>query len=132
MEGLTGDPAYRYAEAVLSGRETAAPSIVAAARRFLDDLERWERKAYWARYDVARGAGPAEFCSDYLSVKSATSKVRGRMPFHLLPWQQFVVRQVYGWIVDDRHVPDPLRRESGTRRSGICTCWRGRVAGRRR
>ena len=84
-----------YAEAVLAAEVVANRLVRLACERHLRDLE--EGHARGLRFDPARAGRAIRFFS-FLSL--AEGEFAGR-PFHLRPWQAFIVGSVFGWYVAD-------------------------------
>ena len=87
------DPVTAYAASVVSGETLAGPPVRAACQRHLRDLDRTD-----LRFDVAAAQRVIDFFSEVLRLPKGN---HAGEPFHLLPWQQFLVGSLYGWIGED-------------------------------
>lgn len=86
------DPATAYALDVAEGRTPAGPLVRDACKRHLRDLEDGhERGLVWDTEAVHRAIG---FFRDVLVLNGGEHEGD---PFHLLPWQAFVVGNLFGW-----------------------------------
>ena len=85
-------PKYvQYAEDVLNGEIPASKYVKLACQRFADDLE--DGCDY--TFDPGLADKYITFFTKYL--KHSKGKFAGR-PFLLLPWQEFVVANIFGWV----------------------------------
>ena len=89
-------PAYRYAEDVLGDKIVACQSIKQAAQRFLGDLKTAEKPGSRWRFDLDLGLRPVRFTEQFLAPATGNYD---RM--QLMPWQQFVDVQAFGWVSAD-------------------------------
>lgn len=90
------DPVRWYAEAVLSGFVVAGPLVRAAGRRHLDDLKNGHKRGLvWKPEEALRAI---EFFSDVLRLSEGEHNGK---PFHLGPWQKFIVGSLFGWYGED-------------------------------
>ena len=101
QEGPSIDPAVRYADDVVNGRLPAGEHVANACRRFFRDLDAQDEKP-WS-YSLATADRAVRFFEEVLTLSDGS--LEGR-PFTLLPWQQFLVRNIYGWLNDK----DNMRR----------------------
>jgi phage terminase large subunit-like protein len=106
------DPTTAYARAVVEGSIIAGPHVRHTCQRHLDDL----RRGAWL-WDVEAAAHALGFFPDVLRL--AGGKHQGE-PFHLLPWQAFIVGSLHGW-------KDP---EDGTRRFRVAYVESGKGSGK--
>ena len=92
---------HKYIEDVLDGTITAGKLAIAACKRHLADLERERTDAFPYYFDEDEADDMCQFFPMALR-HSKGSKFAGH-PFHLEPWQLFIVWSVYGWkrIADD-------------------------------
>ncbi len=94
------DGAERYARSVVEGKQLAGELIIAACERHLNDLE--TAGARGLRYCPETAGKAARFFPEILRLRL---RVPGGtfqdVPFELLPWQDFVIRSVYGWLRAD-------------------------------
>ena len=95
------DPAIKYAEDILAGVIPAGQYVVGACRRFLTDLETQDQHQWFYSLEAADKA--VAFFGGVLTLSGG--EMEGA-PFVLSDWQEFVVRNIYGW----------LRRKDDTRR----------------
>lgn len=86
------DQATDYARGVVEGKYEAGPLVRGAARRHLEDLEKGNARGLWFDAEAAQWA--IEFFSEVLTVEKDNQTV----PFHLEPWQAFVVGSLFGWM----------------------------------
>lgn len=87
-----------YATGVVDGRIVAGKPVRNACHRFLTDLDRdWE---FYFSWDCAE-----DVVQFFTMLQHTTGQYDGQ-PFHLYPWQQFVVANLFGW----RQKSDDLRR----------------------
>mgnify|MGYP000585444620 CR=1 FL=1 len=88
---LPGDPATRYAKAVVSGKTIAGPHVRAACARHIKDLEDGaERGLIWDQEAVAHALA---FFAEVLCLNGG--EYEGR-PFEPLAWQRFVIGSIFG------------------------------------
>jgi phage terminase large subunit-like protein len=109
------DRATDYARAVLSGEIPAGPHVRDACRRHLRDLETGPRRGL--RWDAEAGHRAINFFEQVLMFPDGE---RAGLPFHLEPWQCFVVGSLFGW----------LREEDGLRRFRTCYLETGKGSGK--
>lgn len=86
------DAAWKYAQDITKDRIPAGPHIKAACKRYLNDLKTADKRGFYFDYQAADKA-VAYF--EYL-LKLAGGQYENQ-PFKLFPWQQFAVRNLYGW-----------------------------------
>jgi phage terminase large subunit-like protein len=89
---MAANPVTQYAQAVTAGLIVAGPSVRAACRRHLTDLETGHERGW--RFDLAKAERAINFFPDVLTVE-VDGKVRR---FDLLLWQKFVVGSIFGWV----------------------------------
>lgn len=86
------DPATAYAEAVAAGDAIAGPYVRAACDRHLRDLETGEdRGLVWDPEDADR------VTSFFPTVLRLAGGEHEGKPFHLEPWEAFIVGSLFGW-----------------------------------
>ena len=95
-ESQPTDPVTAYALAVSSGEIIAGPHVRDACRRHLDDLERGAERGL--RFDVERADWAMSFFPAVLCLNGGEYE---GVPFVLLPWQQFIVGSLFGWLGPD-------------------------------
>ncbi len=84
---------YKYADDVISGRIIACEKVMQACQRFMDDLGRISDSAFPWTFDIEKAYRPIEFIERFLKpTKGDFDKME------LLPWQQFVEANLYGWV----------------------------------
>lgn len=89
------NPVTAYAQAVGAGLIIAGPSVRAACKRHMLDLETGHLRGL--RFDIAKMRKALDFFPTILSVE-----VNGKIDrFHLQPWQEFVVGSTFGWVHAD-------------------------------
>ena len=89
-------PAHKYARQVVSGKIVAGKYARLACQRYLDDLDNATRNGWEFR------EGTAVAYIDFF--KKALVHTVGRydgQPFEPLPWQQFILWNLYGWYNKD-------------------------------
>ena len=86
--------ACQYALDVTSGKIVSGIKRIQSCQRFLDELvESYENPDYPWEFDIEKGYRPIDFIERFLiPTKGAYSKTE------MLPWQQFVEANMYGWI----------------------------------
>lgn len=94
------DRATAYAVAVSRGKIIAGPHVRAACRRHLDDLQSGVTRGL--RWDVEACNRAIEFFETVLTVEKELPDDYGEMvsqavPFHLEPWQCFIIGSLFGW-----------------------------------
>lgn len=89
---MAANPVTQYAQAVTAGLIIAGPSVRAACRRHLTDLETGHERGW--RFDLGKAQRAIDFFPDVLTVE-VDGKVRR---FDLLLWQKFVVGSIFGWV----------------------------------
>lgn len=94
------DRATDYAVAVREGKIVAGPHVRDACNRHLHDLDHGVKRGL--RYDKAEAADAIAFFEEILCLNGG--QFEGN-PFLLLPWQAFIIGNLFGW-----------KRKDGTRR----------------
>lgn len=89
---MAANPVTQYAQAVTAGLIVAGPSVRAACRRHLDDLEHAHERGW--RFDLAKAQRAIDFFPDVLTVEIDGSVRR----FNLLLFQKFIVGSIFGWV----------------------------------
>lgn len=84
---------YQYADAALSGKIVVGHKVRQACKRFMDDLERTGKDGYKWEFDIERAQRPIDFIERFCKPSKGDYD---RM--ELLPWQQFVEGNLYGWV----------------------------------
>lgn len=84
---------YQYADAALSGEIVVGHKVRQACKRFMDDLERIGQAGYQWEFDIERAYRPIDFIERFCKPSKGDYD---RM--ELLPWQQFVEGNLYGWV----------------------------------
>jgi len=90
------DRATAFAQAVADGELIAGPQVRDACTRHLRDLEEGEARGLYWDLDAANHA--IGFFEEVLRLNGG--RFEGE-PFHLLPWQAFIVGCLYGWKAED-------------------------------
>lgn len=93
-------PAHRYAMEVAGGEVVAGEYVVKACERYLLDLDTAEEKGLEFRPKVADA-----YIQFFQKAVKHTMGIHAGKPFDPLPWQQFLLWNLYGW-----------HTEAGTRR----------------
>ena len=107
------DPVWIWPRAVLRGEVIACEKAKHEVNRFVSDWETMERGEglYW--FDAAAAD---DFCNFTRAVCKVHDTATDEMlPFVLMDWQLFRLRQIYGWKLKPG-VADPLDRLPNTRR----------------
>jgi phage terminase large subunit-like protein len=92
---MAANAVTQYAQAVTAGLIVAGPSVRAACRRHLQDLETGHERGW--RFDLAKAERAINFFPDVLTVE-----IDGKVQrFDLLLWQKFVVGSIFGWVSID-------------------------------
>lgn len=86
------EPATHYACQVVEGSVPAGPHVRAACARHLRDLQEGSRRGL--AWDIEAANRAIGFYSDVLVLNGGEHEGK---PFHLLPWQAFVIGSVFGW-----------------------------------
>jgi phage terminase large subunit-like protein len=85
-------PAEKYAHDVINGRIPACKYVKQSAERYFRDLKTLTKKGYY--FDKKKAAAVISWVSQYCRhYKGALAK----QPLELLPWQQFIYWQLFGW-----------------------------------
>lgn len=104
MKRASLHPAEKYAYDVLDGRIPACVYVKQAAQRYFDDLKNLPKKGYY--FDRKKAAAVIDwvpaYCHHYRGDLAKT-------PLYLLPWQQFIYWQLFGW-----------KKKDGNRRFNYC------------
>ena len=85
-------PAHQYAKKVASGKIKAGKYARLACTRYLDDLENQEANGWEFREKTARA-----FIQFFSKALVHTVGQYAGQPFEPLPWQQFILWNLYGW-----------------------------------
>ena len=90
------DSATKFALDVAAGKIVAGPHVRDACVRHLKDLEHGpSRGLFW---DVAEVDHAIAFFHEVLCLNGGDYE---GVPFHLLPWQMFIVGSLFGWKTED-------------------------------
>lgn len=111
----TSDPARAYAEGVVRGKIVAGPDVRAACARHLSDLRDAPKRGFV--YDRRLADHYANFFPKILRLNGGVFEGD---PFVLLPWQEFIVRSLFGW----------RRSDDGTRRFRMAYIETGKGSGK--
>ncbi len=90
------DAVTAYAQSVVNGDTLAGPQVRGACRRHLKDLQ--TGKARGLRFDLVQVNRALGFFRDVLRLNGGEHEGK---PFHLEPWQAFIVGSLFGWIGAD-------------------------------
>jgi len=112
---ISDDPVLGYALAVVEGEILAGPDIRAACQRHLDDLE--QGPARGLAWDLDAALHAIEFFPTILRLNGGEFE---NIPFHLLPWQKFIVGSLFGW----------KRADTGYRRYRVAYIEAGKGSGK--
>lgn len=106
---MAKDLATEYAEDVAEGRIVANRHVINACRRHLDDIERRHGKdLLWM---PERANDIRTFFKDHCTITDP--KLECKSPLELMPWQEFVIGSLFGWIIKEDKI---TKRKPGTRR----------------
>lgn len=94
---------HKYVEDVLDGTIVAGKLAIAACKRYLSDLEKERSEGFPYYFDESEAEDMCQFFP--MLPHSKGSKFAGH-PFHLEPWQLFIVWNIYGW----KRISDDTRR----------------------
>ena len=89
------DPAVKYSEDILAGAIPAGQYITAACKRFLGDLEVQDDRPW--HYSVETADKAVAFFEGVLTLSGGDME---GAPFVLFDWQEFAMRNIYGWLRD--------------------------------
>lgn len=97
---ISADPVTAYAQDVVEGRIIAGPHVRASCTRHLKDLDRADDLGLEWDLDAAKRV--IGFYPDVLTVEVEDQDDDGTVssravPFHLQPWQAFIVGSIFGW-----------------------------------
>ena len=90
------DPVTEYAQSVVDGTRTAGPHVRGQCARHLKDLK--EGKKRGLAWSVEESNKAQRFYSNVLKLNGGDFEGK---PFVLLPWQQFVIGSLFGWMGAD-------------------------------
>ena len=90
------DAGTAYARSVVSGETLAGKAVRAACRRHLNDLARQRTDGFPWHWDEARGDRIVAWCGHLTLGQGEFEGV----PWAVLPWQEFFLRSVFGWVDD--------------------------------
>ena len=96
------DRAYQYAFSVRDGDIVAGPHVRDACNRYLLDLEK-AKKGWDYYYSLKEATEAIAFFEEILFLNGG--QYEGK-PFILLPWQAFIISNIYGW----KRTSDDMRR----------------------
>src|SRR5262245_35392753 len=106
------DDATRYADAVREGKIIAGPWVHKACERHLYELDHQsEMGLVWQWGDRLAPDTPADVISFFAEALHHGDLEFVGQPFELLPWQKFIIGNLYGWR---RVVSDPKTGEITT------------------
>jgi len=95
---VISDAATQYALEVVAGERIAGPHVRGQCARHLRDMkEGHKRGLVWNVEESERAQG---FYADVLKLNGGDFEGK---PFVLLPWQQFVIGSLFGWMGADGH-----------------------------
>jgi phage terminase large subunit-like protein len=93
---VISDTTTQYAHEVVSGKRVAGPHVRAQCARHLEDIkEGAKRGLVWNVQAAEKSQG---FFEDVLKLNGGDFEGK---PFTLLPWQQFVIGSLFGWMGAD-------------------------------
>lgn len=87
------DPVTRFARQVLAGKIVAGQHVIGACVRHMRDLEFGFTRGI--RFDASRALHAIDFFRHVLKLNGGEFE---GVPFELLPWQEFVVGSLFGWL----------------------------------
>lgn len=82
----------KYAEDVVSGKQVAGELIKLACQRFLD---------WFDRDDIYFDKKKVDHVISFIGKMKHSTGIHARKPFILLPWQQWIVANIFGWKYKD-------------------------------
>ena len=98
------DRAFQYADTVTKGEIAAGPYVRGACLRHIHDLEKAGTDTdYPFYYDIHEASEAIRFFEEHLFLNGGQFE---GLPFILLPWQAFIVSNIFGW----RRKSDTMRR----------------------
>lgn len=106
---LAASEVYNYALDITEGRIASGLPMIQAANRFLTDCTRTD--IYWDDEEAIR---VQTFFETHLDVAAGDGS--GSLPFLLLPWQKFLLFNIFCWKIAPGRKKDGLEREAHTRR----------------
>lgn len=89
---------HKYCYQVLSGDIVANKWIKLAAERHFNDLERAKSKDFKYEFNAKRAQRAINF---YQFIKHTKGELAGT-PMKLMPWQQFIVGSIFGWVTKQK------------------------------
>ena len=95
-KGPPPDPVRDYARSVVANELVTGRLVRLAAERHLRDLEDGADRGL--RFDLALAQRAIDFFP--MVLRHSKGHLAGH-PFHLLPWQQFVIGNIFGWLQGD-------------------------------
>lgn len=92
----TSDPVTAYAKAVVAKKTIAGPHVRDACARHIKDLKEGPKRGL--KWDLAAAKRAIEFFQDVLRLNGGEWEGK---PYKLLPWQCFIVGNLFGWLDRD-------------------------------
>lgn len=92
VKQLKNNPAFKYADDVLSGKIVAGKKIIQAVKRFYQWVENAEKEGFYL--DNEAGMRAVNFFPTFLN--HTKGKMQGK-PFVLAPFQQFTIYNIFAW-----------------------------------
>ena len=89
---------HKYCYQVLSGVIVANKWIKLAAERHFNDLKRAKSKYFKYEFNAKRAQRAIDF---YQFIKHTKGELAGT-PMKLMPWQQFIVGSIFGWVTKQK------------------------------
>lgn len=93
---LPDDPATNWAIDVVEGHIVAGKFVISACRRHLNDLTNGAKRGL--RWDPEKAAHALNFFPACLTITAGAAEGQA---FNLLPWHEFVVGSLFGWVRED-------------------------------
>ena len=90
------DTATQYAREVVAGKRVAGPHVRAQCERHLKDIKEGSKRGLV--WNIAESEKAQGFYADVLKLNGGDFEGK---PFALLPWQQFVIGSLFGWMGSD-------------------------------
>jgi len=87
--------AEKYAEDVISGKQVAGEYVILACKRYFLDLKQAKKKGWTFNREKA------EAVIDYFTMLRHWKGDFAGQNIELLPWQQFIIWNIYGWVKSD-------------------------------
>lgn len=118
----SSDWAHRYCWMILNNKITTNKWLKLLAQKHFDDLARLDDPEFKFKFSSAR----AQHALNAFELMTQAASVIAKQEIKLLPWQQFLIASIFGWINKDIHPRYGYR----TRRFKTCLTYVGRKNGK--